>query len=93
MVCLRAMRWAALWLRWLQSVLAFFRGYGPLSRQTEAIAQRWLSEVANLIALYIVIAAAHRIADLIFEQLTGIRGAFSTRIVYVNVEGTPPSQR
>lgn len=38
-------------------------------------------------------AIAHRVADLIFEQLTGIPGAFSTRIAYLNVEGTPPSQR
>jgi len=38
-------------------------------------------------------AASHRIADLIFERLTGIPGAFSTRIAYVTVEGRPPSQR
>ena len=35
-------------------------------------------------------AVSHRIADLIFEQLTGIRGAFSTRIAFIKVEGTPP---
>jgi TolB protein len=38
-------------------------------------------------------AVSHRIADLIFEQLTGVRGAFSTRIAFVNVEGQAPSQR
>ena len=38
-------------------------------------------------------ATAHRIADLVFERLTGIPGAFSTRIAYVTVDGTPPSQR
>ncbi|MGE0113916.1 MAG: Tol-Pal system beta propeller repeat protein TolB [Steroidobacteraceae bacterium] len=38
-------------------------------------------------------ATAHRIADLIFEQLTGIPGVFSTRVAYLNVEGSPPSQR
>lgn len=38
-------------------------------------------------------ATGHRIADAIFERLTGIRGAFSTRIAYVAVEGRPPSQR
>jgi TolB protein len=39
-------------------------------------------------------AIAHRIADLIFEQLTGVRGAFSTRIAFIAVEGRqPPNQR
>jgi len=37
-------------------------------------------------------AASHRVSDLIFERLTGIRGAFSTRIAYVEVEG-PPTAR
>jgi TolB protein len=38
-------------------------------------------------------AASHRVADVIFEKLTGIRGAFSTRIAYVSVEGEPPNRR
>jgi TolB protein len=38
-------------------------------------------------------AMAHRIADIIFEQLTGVRGAFSTRIAFVSADGTPPQQR
>ena len=38
-------------------------------------------------------ASAHRIADLVFERLTGIPGAFSTRIAYVAVDGKPPAQR
>jgi len=38
-------------------------------------------------------ATAHRIADLVFERLTGIPGAFSTRIAYVSVEGRIPAQR
>jgi TolB protein len=38
-------------------------------------------------------STAHRIADLVFERLTGIPGAFSTRIAYVAVEGRPPAQR
>lgn len=32
-------------------------------------------------------AASHRVADLLFEKLTGIRGAFATRIAYIAVEG------
>ncbi|PZN30196.1 MAG: Tol-Pal system protein TolB [Proteobacteria bacterium] len=38
-------------------------------------------------------AAAHRVADIIFEQLTGIPGAFSTRIAFVSVEGSAPDAR
>jgi TolB protein len=36
---------------------------------------------------------AHRVADLVFEKLTGVPGAFSTRIAYVAVDGRPPAQR
>jgi len=32
-------------------------------------------------------AIGHRIADLVYEKLTGDRGVFSTRIVYVNRQG------
>ena len=35
-------------------------------------------------------AVAHRISDIIFQQLTGTRGAFSTRIAFVRAEGTAP---
>lgn len=38
-------------------------------------------------------ASAHRIADMIFEKLTGIPGAFSTRIAYVTVENSGDAQR
>jgi TolB protein len=37
-------------------------------------------------------AASHKVSDLIFEKLTGIRGAFSTRIAYVSVTGKMPKQ-
>jgi TolB protein len=37
-------------------------------------------------------ALAHRIADVVYEQLTGLRGVFSTQIAYVSVDGTPPNQ-
>lgn len=35
---------------------------------------------------------AHRVADRIFERLTGVRGAFATRIAYISVDGAPPKQ-
>ncbi len=35
-------------------------------------------------------ATAHRVADLIYEQLTGTPGAFSTRIAFLRVEGVAP---
>lgn len=38
-------------------------------------------------------ALSHRIADIVFEKLTGIRGAFSTRIAFVSAEGAPPNQQ
>ncbi len=37
--------------------------------------------------------AAHRVSDVIYEKILGIRGAFDTRIAYVAVEGKPPAQR
>jgi len=36
--------------------------------------------------------AAHRVSDAVYEKIVGIRGAFATRIVYVLVEGQPPTQ-
>jgi TolB protein len=36
--------------------------------------------------------AAHRVSDVIYEKVVGIRGAFATRIAYVAVIGQPPSQ-
>ena len=36
--------------------------------------------------------AAHRIADAVYEKILGIKGAFSTRIAYVSVDGRPPKQ-
>ncbi|MDP1996179.1 MAG: Tol-Pal system beta propeller repeat protein TolB [Gallionella sp.] len=51
-------------------------------KQTELIGQA-VSASENQIR-----AIGHRIADLIYEKLTGDKGVFSTRIVYVNRQGT-----
>jgi TolB protein len=37
--------------------------------------------------------AAHRVSDVVYEKIVGIRGAFATRIAYVAVEGQPPAQK
>jgi TolB protein len=37
--------------------------------------------------------AAHRVSDVVYEKILGVRGAFATRIAYVSVDGAPPSQR
>ena len=50
-------------------------------KQTELIGQA-VSASENQIR-----AIGHRIADLIYEKLTGDRGVFSTRIAYVNRQG------
>ena len=36
--------------------------------------------------------AAHRVSDVVYEKVLGIRGAFATRIAYVAVDGEPPAQ-
>lgn len=36
---------------------------------------------------------AHQIADIIYEALTGVRGAFDTNIAYVLVKGDKPKER
>jgi len=65
---------------------AQFELYNVLTGQRLA-GQRLTANANSLRAL------AHRISDIIFEQLTGVRGAFSTRVAFINVEGTPPKQR
>jgi TolB protein len=37
--------------------------------------------------------AAHRVSDVIYQKILGVRGAFATRIAYVAVQGEPPAQR
>lgn len=65
---------------------AQFELYNVLTGQ-RLTGQRLTANTASLRAM------AHRIADIVFEQLTGIRGAFSTRIAFIKAEGTPPQQR
>jgi TolB protein len=36
---------------------------------------------------------AHRAADLVYEKILGVPGAFATRIAYVNVQGVVPARR
>jgi TolB protein len=36
--------------------------------------------------------ASHQIADMIFDKITGIRGAFATRVAYISVSGTLPNR-
>jgi len=38
-------------------------------------------------------ATAHEISDLIYEKITGIRGAFNTRIAYISVHGAGKNRR
>src|SRR5271170_1514295 len=37
-------------------------------------------------------SASHQVADMVFEKILGIRGAFSTRIAYISVQGHLPSK-
>src|SRR5258708_20746226 len=37
--------------------------------------------------------AAHRVSDVVYQKILGVRGAFATRIAYVAVEGSPPAQQ
>jgi TolB protein len=66
---------------------AQFELYNVLNNERLVSQQNLTATTGSLRAL------SHRIADIIFEKLTGVRGAFSTRIAYVSAEGTPPKQR
>jgi TolB protein len=69
-----------------QGFAANFELYNVLTGQRLA-GQRLTANANSMRAL------SHRISDIIFEQLTGVRGAFSTRVAFVSAEGTPPKQR
>ena len=51
------------------------------------LGQKWTVKAGNLRN------GAHRVADAIYEKVTGVRGAFATRIAYVSVDGKAPAQR
>jgi TolB protein len=36
--------------------------------------------------------AAHKVSDVVYQKILGVRGAFATRIAYVAVSGAPPTQ-
>ncbi|MEM9321667.1 MAG: Tol-Pal system beta propeller repeat protein TolB [Pseudomonadota bacterium] len=36
--------------------------------------------------------ASHRVADAVFEAITGVKGVFSTRVAYISVSGRPPER-
>jgi TolB protein len=36
--------------------------------------------------------ASHQLADMVFEKILGVRGAFATRIAYVSVQGSLPNR-
>jgi TolB protein len=65
---------------------AQFELYNVLNNQRLA-GQRLTASANSLRAL------SHRISDIIYEQITGTRGAFSTRVAFVSAEGAPPNQQ
>ena len=57
----------------------------------DVTAEREIGNAAFTVPPALIRDVAHRISDQIYERVTGIRGAFSTKILYVLVEapGTP----
>ena len=53
----------------------------------DTVKQGKLSQLDQALAPQFTRLAAHKIADDVFLKLTGVRGAFSTRIAYVKQEG------
>ncbi|MBV8030213.1 MAG: Tol-Pal system protein TolB [Betaproteobacteria bacterium] len=61
--------------------------YEARFRLYDVVKQQPLGAIAYTLAKNQVRATAHRIADFIYEKLTGERGVFSTRIAYVVKRG------
>jgi TolB protein len=55
----------------------------------DAVKQTQLSQLNDAASVQNLRLEAHRIADDVYEKLTGVRGIFSTRIAYVKVSPTP----
>ena len=62
--------------------------YEARFRLYDVVKQAPLGAIAYTLAKNQVRATAHRIADFVYEKLTGERGVFSTRIAYVVKRGT-----
>jgi len=58
------------------------------ARLFDIVKKTQLAEFAEIVAVPELRAAAHRIADMIYEKLTGTPGVFGTRIVYVIKQGS-----
>lgn len=52
-------------------------------RKTQVFGRRWTNVAPTHLR-----KVAHMISDMVYEELTGIRGAFNTRIAYVTVQRT-----
>jgi TolB protein len=62
-----------------------FELYNVLTRQKMLAYQI----IANQAGLRL---ASHQVADMVYEKITGVRGAFATHIAYVAVQGHPPNK-
>lgn len=64
-----------------------FKGKDSSTQKAVVLSQKFVVSETGLRAL------AHHISDLIYQQLTGVRGVFSTRLAYVVVQRSAGSTR